>query len=119
MIATALAAIHVLILVVSKDLGSAMIFFVTYLVMLFVSTRNPFLVLTGILAGSGAAVGAYFLFSHIRVRGRIRSRIIRAVDIRYVSHCFLSVREAGLEPDCARAHRMRFRLWNRISCFLP
>ena len=67
-IATALAAIHVLILVVSKDLGSAMIFFVTYLVMLFVSTRNPFLVLTGILAGSGAAVGAYFLFSHIRVR---------------------------------------------------
>ena len=67
-IATALAAIHVLILVVSKDLGSAMIFFVTYLVMLFVSTRNPFLVLTGILAGSGAAVGAYFLFAHIRVR---------------------------------------------------
>ena len=67
-IATALAAIHVLILVVSKDLGSAMIFFVTYLVMLFVSTRNPFLVLTWILAGSGAAVGAYFLFSHIRVR---------------------------------------------------
>lgn len=67
-IATALAAIHVLILVVSKDLGSAMIFFVTYLVMLFVSTRNPFLVLTGILAGSGAAVGAYFLFYHIRVR---------------------------------------------------
>ena len=45
-----------------------MIFFVTYLVMLFVSTRNPFLVLTGILAGSGAAVGAYFLFAHIRVR---------------------------------------------------
>ena len=67
-IATALAAIHVLILVVSKDLGSAMIFFVTYLVMLFVSTRNPFIVLTAILAGSGAAVGAYFLFAHIRVR---------------------------------------------------
>ena len=46
-----------------------MIFFVTYLVMLFVSTRNPFLVLTGILAGSGAAVGSLFpVFSHIRVR---------------------------------------------------
>ena len=67
-IATGLAALHVLILVVSKDLGSAMIFFVTYLVMLFVSTRNPFLVLTGIFAGSGAAVGAYFLFNHVRVR---------------------------------------------------
>lgn len=67
-IATALAAIHVLILVVSKDLGSALIFFITYLVMLFVATKNPFYVLTGILAGSAAAVGAYFLFSHIRVR---------------------------------------------------
>ncbi len=67
-IATGLAALHVLILVVSKDLGSAVIFFVTYLVVLFVATRNPFYVLAGILAGSGAATGAYFLFSHIRVR---------------------------------------------------
>lgn len=67
-VATGLAAVHVLILVVSKDLGSALIFFVTYLVMLFVATKNPFYVLAGVLAGSGAAVGAYFLFSHIRVR---------------------------------------------------
>ena len=67
-IATALAAVHVLILVISKDLGSALIFFVTYLVMLFVATRNPFLVLAGVLAGMVAAIIAYFLFSHIRVR---------------------------------------------------
>lgn len=67
-VATALAALHVLILVVSKDLGSALIFFVTYLVVLFVSTRNPFYVLAGIFAGSVAAVGAYFLFAHVRVR---------------------------------------------------
>ncbi len=67
-IATGLAAAHVLILVISKDLGSALIFFVTYLVMLFVATRNPFYVLAGVLSGSLAAVGAYFLFSHVRVR---------------------------------------------------
>ncbi len=67
-IATGLAALHVLILVVSKDLGSALIFFITYLVMLFVSTKNPFYVLAGILSGSVAAVGAYFLFNHVRVR---------------------------------------------------
>lgn len=67
-VATGLAALHVLILVVSKDLGSAVIFFITYLVMLFVSTRNPFFVLAGLLSGSGAAVAAYFMFSHIRVR---------------------------------------------------
>ena len=66
--ATGLAALHVLILVVSKDLGSALIFFVTYLVMLFVSTKNPFYVAAGVLAGSAAAVGAYFLFGHVRVR---------------------------------------------------
>lgn len=67
-IATGLAALHVLILVVSKDLGSALIFFATYLVMIFISTRNPFYTLAGLLAGSAAAVGAYFLFAHIRVR---------------------------------------------------
>lgn len=67
-LATGLAAVHVLILVVSKDLGSALIFFISYLAMLFVATRNPFLVLAGLLAGTIAAVAAYFLFSHVRVR---------------------------------------------------
>ena len=41
-IATVLAAVHVLILVLSRDLGGALIFFVTYLVMLYFSTRNLF-----------------------------------------------------------------------------
>jgi len=66
--ATVLAAAHVVILVVSKDLGSALIFFVAFLVMLFVSTHNPFLALAGILSGAIASVGAYYLFSHVRVR---------------------------------------------------
>lgn len=70
-IATVLAASHVLILVISTDLGSALIFFVTYLVMLFAATRNPYLVAIGIIAGAAAAVAAYFLFSHVRVRVQI------------------------------------------------
>ncbi|WP_442957202.1 FtsW/RodA/SpoVE family cell cycle protein [Porcincola intestinalis] len=69
--ATVLAAVHVGILVISTDLGSALIFFVAYLVMLFVATRNPFLVSIGVLAGAAAAVAAYFLFSHVRVRVQI------------------------------------------------
>ena len=69
--ATVLAAVHVLILVISTDLGSALIFFVTYLVMLFVATRNPYLVVIGVLAGCAAAIAAYFLFSHVRVRVEI------------------------------------------------
>lgn len=70
-IATVLAAAHVGILVISTDLGSALIFFVTYLVMLFIATRNPFLVSIGILAGAAAAVIAYFVFYHVRVRVQI------------------------------------------------
>lgn len=69
--ATVLAVVHVGILVVSTDLGSALIFFVTYLVMLFVATRNPYLVTAGILAGCAAGVAAYFLFSHVRIRVQI------------------------------------------------
>ena len=70
-LATVLAAVHVLILVISNDLGSALIFFVTYLIMLFVATRNPFLTLIGLFAFCIAAVVAYFLFAHVRVRVQI------------------------------------------------
>ncbi len=70
-LATILAAAHVLILVISTDLGSAVIFFFTYLVMLFVATRNPFLTLIGLFAFCVAAVAAYFLFAHVRVRVQI------------------------------------------------
>ena len=39
-ITTAVSAAYVLVLVIEKDLGAAVIFFVTYLVMLFVATRQ-------------------------------------------------------------------------------
>lgn len=65
---TILAALHVLILAVSKDLGAALIIFVVYLVMLYVATRQPFYVLAGIGAGTMSAVMAYHLFEHVRLR---------------------------------------------------
>ncbi len=67
-IVTSVAAFHVLILVVSKDLGAAIIIFVVYLVMLYVSTRQPLYIAAGLGAGSVAAIGAYYLFDHVRVR---------------------------------------------------
>ncbi|MDY3767656.1 MAG: FtsW/RodA/SpoVE family cell cycle protein [Lachnospiraceae bacterium] len=70
-IATVLAAVHVLILVVSTDLGGALIFFSTYLMMLYAATRKPAYTMAGIAAGCVAAVFAYFLFSHVRVRVEI------------------------------------------------
>ena len=68
LITTAVAAAYVLVLVIEKDLGAAVIFFVTYLVMLFVATRQFRYSFLGLLAGSGAAVLAYHLFSHVRTR---------------------------------------------------
>lgn len=70
-VTTALAAVHVLILVISTDLGSALIFFVTYLMMLYVATKDSRYLLAGFAAGALAAVAAYFLFSHVRVRVEI------------------------------------------------
>lgn len=67
-ITTILAAIHVIILVLSTDLGTGLIFFVVYLVMLFVATKEIIYVVLGLTAGSGAAAIAYKFFSHVRVR---------------------------------------------------
>ncbi len=67
-ITTALAAFHVLILVVSKDLGAALIIFVVYLVMLYVATHQFLYVLAGVSAGSAASVAAYYLFNHVKTR---------------------------------------------------
>jgi peptidoglycan glycosyltransferase len=65
---TALAALHVFILVLEKDLGGALIFFITYLVMLFVATSQPIYFFSGLIAGSGASYLAYHMFNHVRVR---------------------------------------------------
>ena len=60
---TAIAAAHVLILVLSTDLGAALILFVVYLVMLYVATQQPLYALAGLGAGSVAAVIGYHLFA--------------------------------------------------------
>lgn len=68
LITSEIAAVHVLILVASKDLGSALLYFVTYLVMIYVATRRLTYFVGGLAACSLAAVAGYKLFSHVRVR---------------------------------------------------
>lgn len=63
-----IAGIHVVVLVVSKDLGSALIFFIAYVFVVFAATRNYLYLLAGAVGGSGAAWGAYRLFAHVRDR---------------------------------------------------
>lgn len=62
------AGLHVIVLVVSTDLGSALIFFVCYVFVVFAATRNYLYLLCGAVGGSGAAYVAYRLFSHVRIR---------------------------------------------------
>jgi cell division protein FtsW (lipid II flippase) len=63
-----MAAANVLILVVQKDLGGALLFFVTYIFMLYAATSKPLYLFGGLAAGSVAATIAYKLFYHVRVR---------------------------------------------------
>ncbi len=62
------ALAHVGILVLSRDLGSAMIFYVIFIMMLFLATGRWRYVFGGLLAGAAGSVVCYFLFSHVRVR---------------------------------------------------
>lgn len=63
-----LAGAHVILLVLEKDLGGALIFFITYLMMIYVASHNPLYLISGLAGGSAAAFIAYKLFSHVRVR---------------------------------------------------
>ena len=63
-----IAGAHVVILVVSKDLGSALIFFVGFVFVVFAATRNYLYLLAGLVGGGAASYLAYQLFDHVRVR---------------------------------------------------
>lgn len=67
-ISAVIAAAHVFVLVASKDLGSALIFFMTYMAMLLVASKNYLYLAIGLAAGSGAAVVAHKVFTHVQVR---------------------------------------------------
>ena len=66
--ATIVAGLHVGILVLSRDLGSAVIFFAAYLVMVYVATKNVGYLALGLGGGAAGSVIAYHLFGHVRQR---------------------------------------------------
>lgn len=63
-----IAAAHVVVLVCSRDLGSALIFFVAYVFMVFIATGRVFYLLAGAVGGSAAAYIAFRVFTHVQVR---------------------------------------------------
>ncbi|MCF0130406.1 MAG: FtsW/RodA/SpoVE family cell cycle protein, partial [Pseudobutyrivibrio sp.] len=65
---TVISAIHVLILVASKDLGGALIFLTAYIVMLFIATSNYLYLIITVSGSAFAGFLALKLFSHIQTR---------------------------------------------------
>lgn len=65
---TVMAGATVLTLVLQRDLGGALIFFVTYIFMLYGATERPLYLFFGLIGGSGASWIAYRLFDHVKVR---------------------------------------------------
>lgn len=63
-----IAAIHVIVLVLSKDLGSALIFFIVYVFMVYIASQKFIYVLLGTSGGVAASIVAYHFFSHVQVR---------------------------------------------------
>ena len=67
-IISAVAAVHVVILVAEKDLGAALIYFVTYIFVLYVATTKVQYLGAGLAGGMLASIVAYHLFSHVKTR---------------------------------------------------
>lgn len=75
-----MAAATVLILVLQKDLGGALIFFVTYVFMLYAATSKAVYLFSGLAGGSAAAYAAYKMFGHVRVRVMAWQNPLKYID---------------------------------------
>lgn len=60
--------IALLIVVFERDLGSALVFFFVFLVMLYISTGKKFYLVVGVILIGAGFVGAYIGFGHVQLR---------------------------------------------------
>ena len=111
-IVTAFAALHVIILVLSTDLGAALILFVVYLAMLYIATKNVMYTGAGLLAGGAAGVLAYKLFSHVRKRFVVWRDPWSNIDGSGYQVC----QSLGLDTAFVRVCRTEFRLLKKTLC---
>lgn len=63
-----LAAVFVLLLVASKDLGGALLYFMAYLILIYVSSGRKCYLLAGAMGISMAFIAGYHVFSHVQTR---------------------------------------------------
>ncbi|MCR5595037.1 MAG: FtsW/RodA/SpoVE family cell cycle protein [Lachnospiraceae bacterium] len=68
LVTASIALVHVLILVLSRDLGSALIYAVVYVIMVYIATGNFVYVGIGALGAAVSGMLAYNLFTHVQER---------------------------------------------------
>ena len=68
LLTSCMAAVFVLLLVASKDLGGALLYFMAYLVIIYVASKKLLYFLAGIIGMGAAGVLGYTLFSHVQTR---------------------------------------------------
>lgn len=68
LLTSCLSAVYVLLLVASKDLGGALLYFMAYLLMLYVASKKVLYLGAGFGGMAVACVAGYFLFSHVQTR---------------------------------------------------
>ena len=116
---TILAAVHVLILVISTDLGSALIYFMTYLIMLYVATRDwKWLALDSerLWWQPWQRISCLPMSVSAWRSGKIHSVFTKEAVIRWHRHCLRSRPAVGSVPVCIRDHRPRSLMWIRTLC---
>ncbi|MCR1899599.1 FtsW/RodA/SpoVE family cell cycle protein [Irregularibacter muris] len=64
----AIVYVHIVFLFLQKDLGSAMLFFMVFITVMYVYEAERLFILYNLGAASIMAVFSYFIFSHVRVR---------------------------------------------------
>ena len=68
LVAMAYVAICLVLLLVQKDLGAALLYAGTAVALLYVATGSKLLLASSLGAGAAGAIGAYHVFSHVRLR---------------------------------------------------
>ena len=70
-VTAAISAVIVLLLALSKDLGSALLYYVVFIAMIFVATGKIRYSILGLGAGAAAAYFGYTMFPHVQTRIQI------------------------------------------------
>lgn len=68
LLTSVIAAAFVLMLVLSKDLGGALLYFIVFLFLVYSASRRPVYLAAGLCGLAGAALAGWRIFSHVQTR---------------------------------------------------